>query len=95
LLVYFLLIKKFDHTFSDFRNLGIKQLCLLCFQLLDKSKQWWKVRNSRGEEGYVPNNVFTLQNSKRAGRMTDRRMSCFHNRLWRLLSSQRSPNQQR
>uniref|UniRef100_A0A3B5KTA6 Uncharacterized protein n=1 Tax=Xiphophorus couchianus TaxID=32473 RepID=A0A3B5KTA6_9TELE len=25
--------------------------------LLDKSKQWWKVRNSRGEEGYVPNNV--------------------------------------
>ncbi|XP_068449807.1 epidermal growth factor receptor kinase substrate 8-like protein 3 [Clinocottus analis] len=25
--------------------------------LLDMSKQWWKVRNSRGEEGYVPNNV--------------------------------------
>ncbi|KAF6736476.1 Epidermal growth factor receptor kinase substrate 8-like protein 3 [Oryzias melastigma] len=33
------------------------ELCLLCFQLLDKSKQWWKVKNSRGEEGYVPNNV--------------------------------------
>ena len=26
-------------------------------QLLDKSKQWWKVRNNRGEEGFVPNNV--------------------------------------
>lgn len=26
-------------------------------ELLDKSKQWWKVRNNRGEEGYVPNNV--------------------------------------
>uniref|UniRef100_A0A3B3UGX6 EPS8 signaling adaptor L3a n=1 Tax=Poecilia latipinna TaxID=48699 RepID=A0A3B3UGX6_9TELE len=25
--------------------------------LLDKSKKWWKVRNNRGEEGYVPNNV--------------------------------------
>lgn len=26
-------------------------------ELLDKSKQWWKVRNAEGEEGYVPNNV--------------------------------------
>nr|XP_040059157.1 epidermal growth factor receptor kinase substrate 8-like protein 3 isoform X3 [Gasterosteus aculeatus aculeatus]XP_040059158.1 epidermal growth factor receptor kinase substrate 8-like protein 3 isoform X3 [Gasterosteus aculeatus aculeatus] len=26
-------------------------------ELLDKSKLWWKVRNSRGEEGFVPNNV--------------------------------------
>lgn len=26
-------------------------------QLLDKSKQWWRVRNNRGEEGFVPNNV--------------------------------------
>lgn len=26
-------------------------------ELLDKSKQWWKVRNAQGEEGYVPNNV--------------------------------------
>lgn len=26
-------------------------------QLLDKSNQWWKVRDSRGVEGYVPNNV--------------------------------------
>lgn len=26
-------------------------------QLLDQTKQWWKVRDSRGAEGYVPNNV--------------------------------------
>ncbi|XP_033994748.1 epidermal growth factor receptor kinase substrate 8-like protein 3 isoform X1 [Trematomus bernacchii] len=29
-------------------------------QLLDMSKQWWKVRNSAGEEGYVPNNVLEV-----------------------------------
>ncbi|XP_061788318.2 epidermal growth factor receptor kinase substrate 8-like protein 3 [Nerophis lumbriciformis] len=28
-------------------------------ELLDVSKLWWKVRNSRGEEGFVPNNVLT------------------------------------
>lgn len=26
-------------------------------QLLDKTNQWWKVRDSRGVDGYVPNNV--------------------------------------
>lgn len=26
-------------------------------ELLDQSRQWWKVRNGQGEEGYVPNNV--------------------------------------
>ncbi|KAM7006244.1 epidermal growth factor receptor kinase substrate 8-like protein 3 [Tautogolabrus adspersus] len=26
-------------------------------ELLDKSKQWWKVRNRRAEEGFVPNNI--------------------------------------
>ncbi|XP_077385150.1 epidermal growth factor receptor kinase substrate 8-like protein 3 [Festucalex cinctus] len=28
-------------------------------ELLDVSKLWWKVRNSRGDEGYVPNNVLS------------------------------------
>lgn len=26
-------------------------------ELLDKTNQWWKVRDSRGEEGYIPHNV--------------------------------------
>ncbi|XP_051950240.1 epidermal growth factor receptor kinase substrate 8-like protein 3b [Xyrauchen texanus] len=26
-------------------------------QVIDKSKQWWKVKNSRNEEGHVPQNV--------------------------------------
>uniref|UniRef100_A0A3Q3KA21 SH3 domain-containing protein n=1 Tax=Monopterus albus TaxID=43700 RepID=A0A3Q3KA21_MONAL len=26
-------------------------------ELLDMSRQWWKVRNSRREEGFIPNNV--------------------------------------
>ncbi|XP_054473629.1 epidermal growth factor receptor kinase substrate 8-like protein 3 [Anoplopoma fimbria] len=30
-------------------------------ELLDMSKQWWKVRNSKGEEGFVPNNVLEGQ----------------------------------
>ncbi|KAJ4920866.1 hypothetical protein JOQ06_027690 [Pogonophryne albipinna] len=29
-------------------------------QLLDMSKQWWKVRDSAGQEGYVPNNVLEV-----------------------------------
>lgn len=29
----------------------------LSLQLLDMSRQWWKVRDARGEVGYVPNNI--------------------------------------
>lgn len=32
-------------------------LLFLNLQLLDKTNQWWKVRDSRGEEGYIPHNV--------------------------------------
>uniref|UniRef100_A0A665UKF2 EPS8-like 3a n=1 Tax=Echeneis naucrates TaxID=173247 RepID=A0A665UKF2_ECHNA len=39
--------------------LTIAGLCFVYLQLLDTTKQWWKVRNSSGEEGYVPNNVFS------------------------------------
>uniref|UniRef100_A0A3Q0SLG0 EPS8 signaling adaptor L3a n=1 Tax=Amphilophus citrinellus TaxID=61819 RepID=A0A3Q0SLG0_AMPCI len=41
---------------SDFISRNDRELTLL-----DKSKQWWKVRNDRGEEGFVPNNI--LQDS--------------------------------
>ncbi|XP_034022485.1 epidermal growth factor receptor kinase substrate 8-like protein 3 [Thalassophryne amazonica] len=30
-------------------------------ELLDTSRQWWKVRNARGDEGFVPNNVMQIQ----------------------------------
>lgn len=33
-------------------------------ELLDKSKQWWKVSNAQGEEGYVPNNVLQSLNEQ-------------------------------
>lgn len=33
-------------------------------QVLDTSKQWWKVRNSRAEEGFVPNNVLDAHNQQ-------------------------------
>lgn len=29
----------------------------LSLQLLDMTRQWWKVRDARGEVGYVPNNI--------------------------------------
>ncbi|XP_038135882.1 epidermal growth factor receptor kinase substrate 8-like protein 3 [Cyprinodon tularosa] len=46
---------KYDFTSRNHRELTITKGEIV--ELLDKSKQWWKVRNNRGEEGYVPNNV--------------------------------------
>ncbi|XP_053296175.1 epidermal growth factor receptor kinase substrate 8-like protein 3 [Pleuronectes platessa] len=39
-------------------------------ELLDMSKQWWKVRNSRGEEGFVPNNVLNGQDDEQPNEET-------------------------
>ncbi|KAM6927235.1 epidermal growth factor receptor kinase substrate 8-like protein 3 [Xenentodon cancila] len=46
---------KYDFISRNHRELTIRTGEIV--ELLDKSKQWWKVRNSSGEEGYVPNNV--------------------------------------
>ncbi|XP_011472936.1 epidermal growth factor receptor kinase substrate 8-like protein 3 isoform X2 [Oryzias latipes] len=46
---------KVDFISRNSRELTVRRGEMV--ELLDKSKQWWKVRNSRGEEGYVPNNV--------------------------------------
>ncbi|XP_051977594.1 epidermal growth factor receptor kinase substrate 8-like protein 3 [Xyrauchen texanus] len=49
----------FDFTARNERELTISKGEEL--QLLDMSKQWWKVKNKRGQVGYVPNNM--LQSS--------------------------------
>uniref|UniRef100_A0A3Q2SWE1 EPS8 signaling adaptor L3a n=1 Tax=Fundulus heteroclitus TaxID=8078 RepID=A0A3Q2SWE1_FUNHE len=46
---------KYDFVSRNQRELTVTKGEIV--ELLDRSKQWWKVRNSRGEEGYVPNNV--------------------------------------
>lgn len=33
-------------------------LCLL--KIIDSKKQWWKVRNSSGSSGFVPNNILGM-----------------------------------
>ncbi|KAI2644966.1 Epidermal growth factor receptor kinase substrate 8-like protein 3 [Labeo rohita] len=45
----------FDFTARNNRELSISKGEQL--QLLDMSKQWWKVRNEKGQIGYVPNNM--------------------------------------
>uniref|UniRef100_A0A3Q4GTB7 EPS8 signaling adaptor L3a n=1 Tax=Neolamprologus brichardi TaxID=32507 RepID=A0A3Q4GTB7_NEOBR len=47
---------------SDFISRNQRELTVRkgeIVQLLDKSKQWWKVRNDRGEEGFVPSNILS------------------------------------
>ncbi|XP_057701134.1 epidermal growth factor receptor kinase substrate 8-like protein 3 isoform X1 [Corythoichthys intestinalis] len=46
-----------DFISRNNRELTIKKGEIV--ELLDMRKLWWKVRNSRGEEGFVPNNVLT------------------------------------
>ncbi|KAJ8370234.1 hypothetical protein SKAU_G00102620 [Synaphobranchus kaupii] len=52
-------------------------------QVLDQSKQWWKVRNHRGEEGYVPQNVLEPLDGGRApgGQQQDRRSPPMLNKM--------------
>ncbi|XP_031721096.1 epidermal growth factor receptor kinase substrate 8-like protein 3 isoform X1 [Anarrhichthys ocellatus] len=48
------------HVMNDFISRNHRELTVRkgeIVELLDVSKQWWKVRNRGGEEGFVPNNV--------------------------------------
>lgn len=49
------MLVKYDFTARNHKELSISQGEMV--QLLDMSKQWWKVRNLGGEQGFVPNNV--------------------------------------
>lgn len=46
---------KYDFVSRNSRELTVRKGEIV--ELLDVSKQWWKVRDSTGEEGFVPNNV--------------------------------------
>ncbi|KAJ8360647.1 hypothetical protein SKAU_G00171720 [Synaphobranchus kaupii] len=48
----------YDFTARNRRELSIMKDDMV--QVLDQSKQWWKVRNAEEEEGYVPHNVLML-----------------------------------
>ncbi|TWW62124.1 Epidermal growth factor receptor kinase substrate 8-like protein 3 [Takifugu flavidus] len=46
-----------DFTSRNSKELTIRKGETLEASLLDMSRQWWKVRDTRGDVGYVPNNV--------------------------------------
>ncbi|KAJ8258001.1 hypothetical protein GJAV_G00192030 [Gymnothorax javanicus] len=54
-------------------------------EVMDQSRQWWKVRNRRGEEGYVPQNVLEPLDGGRAlgGPQQDRRSPPMLNKMSR------------
>ncbi|KAG9353064.1 hypothetical protein JZ751_017640 [Albula glossodonta] len=52
----------YDFTARNQRELSIMRGDVV--QVLDKSKQWWEVRNDEGVEGYVPHNVLISMEEK-------------------------------
>ncbi|XP_002666161.1 epidermal growth factor receptor kinase substrate 8-like protein 3 [Danio rerio] len=52
----------FDFSARNDRELSITKGEEL--QLLDMSKKWWKVKNQRGQIGFVPNNMLQQQNQE-------------------------------
>ena len=47
-------IAKYDYTAQDSQELDIRKNEKLL--LLDDSKHWWKVQNTRSQAGFVPSN---------------------------------------
>lgn len=47
-------IAKYDYTAQGAQELDLKKNDR--YLLLDDSKHWWRVQNSRGYSGYVPSN---------------------------------------
>ena len=47
-------IAKYDYIAQGTQELGLKKNERLL--LLDDSKHWWRVQNSKGQSGYVPSN---------------------------------------
>ncbi|XP_044077080.1 epidermal growth factor receptor kinase substrate 8-like protein 3 isoform X2 [Siniperca chuatsi] len=52
----------YDFISRNHRELTVRKGEIV--ELLDMSKQWWEVRNSRGEEGFVPNNVLEAHDER-------------------------------
>ncbi|KAK3537043.1 hypothetical protein QTP86_034286 [Hemibagrus guttatus] len=53
----------YDFRARNDRELSVRKGEMV--EILDMSKRWWKVRNDRGEEGFIPNNV--LKSSENEG----------------------------
>ncbi|XP_059941219.1 epidermal growth factor receptor kinase substrate 8-like protein 1 isoform X2 [Mesoplodon densirostris] len=56
----------YDFQARNSRELPVKQWDIL--EVLDDQRKWWKVRDQRGQEGYVPYNILTPHPGPRGGR---------------------------
>ncbi|XP_065755708.1 epidermal growth factor receptor kinase substrate 8-like protein 1 [Phocoena phocoena] len=56
----------YDFQARNSSELSVKQWDIL--EVLDDQRKWWKVRDQRGQEGYVPYNILTPHPGPRGGR---------------------------
>uniref|UniRef100_A0A8C0I3A8 Epidermal growth factor receptor kinase substrate 8-like protein 1 n=1 Tax=Balaenoptera musculus TaxID=9771 RepID=A0A8C0I3A8_BALMU len=60
----------YDFQARNSSELPVKQWDIL--EVLDDQRKWWKVRDQRGQEGYVPYNILTPHPGPRGGRSLPR-----------------------